>query len=84
VDSVSAGAVEITGMVVVGVLILAGLATVAVAREWINVTASASVKAVPAAKRQPRNAIEVRHVLPDAAEQTADLPKIAAARRTAT
>ena len=56
--------------VVLGVLLLAALFVVASAREWLVFSGSASVRAVPAAKRKPRNAVEVQ-VIPGAVEEPA-------------
>ena len=67
--------------VVLGVLLLAALFIVASAREWLNFSGSASVRAVPAAKRKPKAAVEVVTVVPGVIEQPA-APSISAARRT--
>jgi hypothetical protein len=67
--------------VVLGVLLLAALFVVASAREWLNFSGSASVRAVPAAKRKPKAAVEVVNVVPGTVEQSA-APSISAARRT--
>ena len=67
-------------IVVLGALFLAALLIVAAANEWLNISGSASVRAVPRAKRKPRTAIEVRTVLPEPAEPGADVKPIGAAR----
>jgi hypothetical protein len=73
---------EIVALIIVlGVLFLVALLIVASANEWLNFSGSASVKAVPAAKRRPRSAVEARNVLPGAAEQGAPAGSIAAGRR---
>ena len=73
----------ITAIVTPGALLFAALGTVAVAREWVNVTVSVSVKAVPAAKRQPRNPVQVVNVGPGVVEPAATVEPITAARRPA-
>jgi hypothetical protein len=73
--------VEIAAIAAPTILALAGLATVAVAREWVNITVSVAVKAIPAAKRRPRTAVDVK-VIPGTVEQPAATP--IAARRTGT
>jgi hypothetical protein len=75
--------VEIAAIVTPGALLFAALGTVAVAREWVNVTVSVSVKAVPAAKRKPRNAVELVHVVPGTVEPAATVEPITAARKAA-
>ena len=66
--------------IVLGLLFLAALLIVASANEWLNFSGSASVRAVPAAKRRPRNAVEVQ-VIPGTVESAA--PSIATVRRPA-
>jgi hypothetical protein len=70
----------IAAIVTPGALIFAALGTVAVAREWVSVSVSVSVKAVPAAKRRPRNAVEVVQIVPGTAEPGTDVTPIAAKR----
>jgi hypothetical protein len=65
-----------------GALLFAALGTVAVAREWVSVTVTVSVKAVPAAKRKPRTAVDVK-VIPGITEPAAVVEPITAARRPA-
>lgn len=67
-------------IIVLGILVLAALLIVASANEWLNFSGSASVRAVPAAKRKPRNAVEVVTVVPGIVEPAAEVPKIGAAR----
>jgi hypothetical protein len=67
--------------VVLGCLSLAALLIVASAREWLVFSGSASVRAVPAVKRKPRNAVEVQ-VIPGTVEPSAEVKPIAAARGT--
>ena len=73
----SPGAVEITAIVVLGILALFFLAILAAACEWVSF--SASLRAVPRSKRKPGSAVEVR-VLADA-EPGAAVESITAARR---
>lgn len=54
----------ITAIAAPSTLAALGLLVVACAREWITVSVAVSVRAVPGAKRKPRNAVEV--VLPAA------------------
>ena len=70
--------------VVLGILLLAAFLIVASAREWLHFTGSASVKAIPAAKRQPKGVVEVRHVVPGTVETAPEVTPIAAPRRTGT
>jgi hypothetical protein len=44
----------ITAIITLGVISLAALAVLAAAREWVGFAWSASVRFIPAAKRQPR------------------------------
>ena len=66
--------------IVLGVLLLAALLIVASAQEWLHFSGSASVRAVPAAKRKPRNAVEIVNVVPGAVEQGGEVKPITAAR----
>ena len=68
-------------IIVLGVLFLVALLIVASAHEWLHISGSASVRAIPAAKRTPRNAVSVQ-VIPGTVEQPAATP--IAARRTGT
>lgn len=70
----------ITAIAAPCVLGFTALMLLAQAREWIGVSMSLSVKFIPAAKRQPRTAVDVK-VIPGVVEQPA-APSIATARRT--
>ena len=71
----------VTLIVMLGVIILAALVMVASAQEWLNLSGSLSLKFIPAAKRQPRTAVDVK-VIPGIAEPVT--PSIATVRRTGT
>ena len=71
----------ITAIAAPCVLGFTALMLLAQAREWIGVSMSLSVKFIPAAKRQPRTAVDVK-VIPGVAEPAA--PSIATVRRTGT
>ena len=63
------------------VLGFAALMLVASAKEWVNISVTMSLKFIPAAKRQPRTAVDVR-VIPviSGTAETVEVPKIGAAR----
>jgi hypothetical protein len=71
-------------IVVLGILFLVALLIVASANEWLHLSGSASMRAIPAAKRKPRNAVEVVSIVPGTVEpsQDAEVKKITAARGT--
>ena len=72
----------VTLITVLGVLCLTALLLVASAQEWLNLSWSVSLRFIPASKRQPRTAVDVR-VIPGVAEPAAEVKKIGSARGTA-
>ena len=70
----------ITAIAAPCVLGFTALMLVASAREWMNISIGFSVKFIPAAKRHPRTAVDVR-VIPGVVEPPAAQP-IATVRRT--
>lgn len=66
-------------IITLGVLGLTGLLILASAQEWMNLSLAASLKFVPASKRQPRTAVEVINVIPGTVEPP---EPVAAIRRT--
>ncbi len=76
-------AVEITGIIALCALAVTAIAVTAAANEWMGLSCSFSLRFMPRSKRQPRTAVEVRHVLPDA-QPTAPVESITSARRTGT
>lgn len=71
--------------IVLGVIGFFALLLLASAMEWVNISVALSLKFIPAAKRQPRTAVDVKviPVIPGTVEQPA-APSLAAARRTGT
>lgn len=71
-------------IITLGIIALFALGILASAMEWLNISLAASAKAIPAAKRKPRKAVEYVQVIPGIVEQPeqAAAPVIAAARRT--
>ena len=67
--------------VVLGALGVFALLLIASAQEWMNISVTLSLKFIPAAKRQPRTAVDVR-VVPviSGTAETVEVPKIGAAR----
>jgi hypothetical protein len=76
-------AVEITGIIALCALVLTAIAVTAAANEWLGFSCSLSLRFMPRSKRQPRTAVEVRHVIPDATAPAAPVESITSARRPA-
>jgi hypothetical protein len=72
--------VEVAAIAAPSVLALAALFVTAAAHEWLGFSVSVSLRVIPASKRKPRSAVEVK-VVP--AEPAAPVESITAARRPA-
>ena len=73
--------VEMAAIAAVVLLAVLGLFTVGVARQWWGFTCTASIRFIPAAKRQPPNPVQIVNVLPGQVEQTGPLPAISTVER---
>jgi hypothetical protein len=72
----------ITAIAAPCVLAVFGVLAIGAAKEWWSFSLAASLKFIPAAKRQPRTAVDVRvvPVIPGTVEPAAEVKPIGAAR----